>query len=67
MNFNDLEKEILKLCFKIGCEEIKSVLEKWNKELCETRDKTIYRNKGKRKTVKKLLWEKWNTNAQCMK
>ena len=55
MNFNNLEKEILKLCFKIGCEEIKSVLEKWDKELCQARDKIIYRNKGKRKTVIKTV------------
>jgi len=55
INFNSFEKEIYKKCCKMGCETIKMMLELWDEELSESRDRTVYRNKGKRKTTIKTI------------
>ncbi|MGI6734041.1 MAG: hypothetical protein ACOX4J_07745 [Anaerovoracaceae bacterium] len=48
LDFNALEKEI----FRIGCEYAANLMEevlKWmDKQLAESRDKTVYRHKGSR-------------------
>ena len=54
-DFNRLEKEIYKFCCKIGCELLKTALETWDSELAQSRDRQIYRHKGKRKTVVKTV------------
>jgi|LSQX01.3.fsa_nt_gb hypothetical protein len=55
VDFKDLEKEIFKQCCLSGCELIKTTLEAYDTELAEVRDKSKYRNKGKRKTVIKTI------------
>jgi hypothetical protein len=58
MNFNEFEKKIFKFVCLIGCMLIKYFLEKQDKKLANTRDKTLYRNKGKRKnTIKTIMGE----------
>lgn len=58
VKFNDLEKKIFKFVCLIGCMLIKYFLEKQDKKLANTRDKTLYRNKGKRKnTIKTIMGE----------
>jgi len=51
VDFKGLEENIFKSCCLSGCEMMKTTLESWDKELSKTRDRTIYRHKGKRKTV----------------
>lgn len=54
-NFNDLEKEI----YRIGCEFasdlMEQVLNRLDKHLAETRDKSVYRHKGAHGTTLKTL------------
>ena len=55
IKFKDFENEIYRGCLKLGCSMIKTALEKYDKELMASRDKTIYRNKGLRKSVIKTI------------
>lgn len=58
MKFNILEKEVFKLVCIFGCMLIKYFLEKYDQKLLKSRDKSIYRNKGKRKnTIKTIMGE----------
>ena len=55
IDFNSLEKEIFKKCCESGCELLKTILEKYDDELSESRDKSAYRHKGPRKTTVKTI------------
>jgi len=55
VKFNELEREIYKYCFSIGCEMIKTMLETYDEDLSKSRNKAEYRHKGKRKTVIKTM------------
>jgi len=55
LDFNHLEKEIFNKYCQLGCEEIKIKLELWDTELAQSRDRSLYRHKGKRKTVIKTI------------
>lgn len=58
MNFNSLEGKIFELVCRLGCEWLKEILEKYDDELSKSRDKYIYRHKGKRKkTIKTVMGE----------
>jgi len=52
-DFKSFEKEICRIVHKIGREWIQAGLKKWDDELHRTRDKSVYRDKGFRKTAKK--------------
>jgi len=51
VSFNEIESKVLKKVHKLGCEELKAVLEAWDTALMESRDKSVYRHKGKHKTT----------------
>ena len=53
--FKSVEKEIFSYVCHLGCQAIKEMLESLDRELMENRDKSIYRNKGSRKTTIKTL------------
>ncbi len=55
INIKEIEEKIFREVCKIGCEMLKSVLEEYDGELCEKRDKKTYRHKGIRKTVLKTV------------
>lgn len=55
LNFNGLEKEIFKLGCDIAAEMMRQILSLIDKQLEESRDKTVYRHKGKRETTLKTL------------
>jgi|WetSurMetagenome_2_1015567.scaffolds.fasta_scaffold84644_2 hypothetical protein len=54
-DFNSLEREIYTGCCSAGREALKEQLEKWDGRIRETRDRSIYRHKGQRKTVLKTV------------
>jgi len=55
VDFKRLEEEIFKNCCKQGCEALKNALEEYDRALAAGRDKTLYRNKGLKKTVIKTI------------
>lgn len=55
ISFKELEEKIFKKVCLLGCIWIKEILEEYDDELMETRDRNAYRNKGKRKTTVKTL------------
>ena len=55
VSFNNLEKEIYQECCKLGRQAFAEILEKYDQELSRNRDKSIYRDKGKRKTTVKTI------------
>jgi len=55
VDFNRLEREIFSDCCAAGREALKEQLEKWDGRLMGTRDRSIYRHKGLRKTVIKTV------------
>jgi len=55
VNFKGIEKSVQSLCFEIGCEILQSILESWDKELMERRDKSVYRHVGKKPTTVKTV------------
>lgn len=58
IKFNELERKIYKIVCFFGCMLIKYYLEKYDEKLLKIRDKSIYRNKGKRKnTIKTIMGE----------
>lgn len=58
ISFNDLEKEIYRICCEAGRKIIAETLEKYDANLCKIRDRSMYRNKGKHKTsVKTIMGE----------
>jgi hypothetical protein len=55
ISFYEIEKRIQRKCHELGREQLKEILESRDKELAETRDRSVYRHKGKRKTVIKTV------------
>lgn len=55
VEFNRLERDIFNSCCAAGREALKKQLELWDKQLMLERDHSIYRHKGKRKTVIKTV------------
>jgi hypothetical protein len=55
IDFNRLEREIFSRCCAAGREALKEQIEIWDVRLTETRDRSIYRHKGLRKTVIKTV------------
>jgi hypothetical protein len=55
VDFNSFEREVFRECCIRGCEVIKKQLEIWDGRLMGTRDRSIYRHKGLRKTVIKTV------------
>ena len=55
LNFNEIERCVQKMCNELGCEMLKTILENWDRDLAEQRDRTEYRHKEKRKTVIKTI------------
>ena len=49
--FKELEKKIFNYVCEFGCTLIQSILESYDEELRETRNKKELRNKGKRQTT----------------
>lgn len=50
-----MEEEIRANCHRLGCELLKEALETYDAELAENRDRSVYRHKGKRKSVIKTV------------
>jgi hypothetical protein len=55
IDFNSLEQGIFKWYCRMGCALLKGILEQYDLELMESRDKEIYANKDLRKTTIKTL------------
>lgn len=55
VDFNRLELEIFSDCCAAGRQALKEQLEMWDGRLMATRDRTVYRHKGLRKTVIKTV------------
>lgn len=56
VTFKDIEKEIFKEVCKAGQEVTRRILEKYDQYLHDTRDKSEYRDKGKRETSIKTVY-----------
>ena len=56
ISFKELEQKIFRYVCEIGCEITQIMLESYDAELSETRDKKKYRGKGKRKTSIKTVY-----------
>lgn len=54
-SFKEIERITQKHFNKLGCERLKEVLETWDANLMESRDKTKYRHHGRVKTVIKTV------------
>jgi peptide methionine sulfoxide reductase MsrA len=55
LKFNELENKIFKFVCMLGCLILKKILERQDKKLLETLDKSRYRNKGLRQTTVKTI------------
>ena len=55
LDFNSFEQKVFAACCAAGCEAIKAQLEGWDRELAAMRDRSVYRHKGRRKTVLKTV------------
>ena len=60
VTFKDIEKEIFRWTCEIAREATKEVLESYDRKLMQERDKSIYRNKGKKQTVIKTVYGEVN-------
>lgn len=56
ISFKELEQKIFRYVCELGCMITQIMLESYDAELSETRDKKKYRNKGKRKTSIKTVY-----------
>lgn len=56
ISFKELEKNIFSYVCELACEMTRVILESYDQELMETRDKTRYRNKGLRATSIKTVY-----------
>lgn len=56
VTFKDIEKEIFRWTCEIARETTRELLESYDRKLMEERDKSIYRNKGKKQTVIKTVY-----------
>jgi hypothetical protein len=64
VKFKYLEEEVYKMCCKLGREILQNVLEGWDKEIQEKRDREEYRHKGHKKTtIKTIMGEVEYTRA----
>jgi len=50
-SFNEIERKVSRLVNCEGCKMLRTILEDWDRHLMETRDKDVYRHKGKQKTT----------------
>ena len=55
VSFKEIERTTQKLVNQYGCFVLKMILEKWDSELMESRDKKQYRHHGKKRTVIKTV------------
>ena len=56
INFNLLEKKIYKFVCEIGCSLLREIIENYDRELQESRDKKIYRHRGlKQDSIKTVM------------
>ncbi len=60
VKFNNLEKKVYKSVYFFGCLIIKLILEAYDRELIENRDKKKYRHKGLRETSVNTVMGKIN-------
>lgn len=56
VSFKELEKKIFAYVCELGREITRIMLESYDKELAEGRDKKIYRDKGTRDTSRKTVY-----------
>lgn len=56
ISFKELEQKIYSYVCELACEITVKILENYDKELAEGRDKRLYRNKGSRKTSIKTVY-----------
>lgn len=56
ISFKELEKKIYYYVCELGREITRQMLESYDKELAESRDKKLYRGKGKRSTTIKTVY-----------
>lgn len=56
ISFKELEQNIFSYVCELGREMTKTLLESYDKHLAETRDKTVYRDKGNRQTSIKTVY-----------
>ena len=65
VKFKDFERTVQKLCFEIGREMIKNLLEEWDNHLMSIRDKSVYRHVGRKQTtIKTVIGEVTYIRAQ---
>ena len=58
VSFKELEKKVFKFVCELGCEILRIMLERYDEELAEERDKSVLRNKGRKGiTIKTLCGE----------
>ena len=55
VSFKELEKKVFKFVCELGCEILRIMLERYDEELAEERDKSVLRNKGRKETTIKTL------------
>lgn len=55
VSFKELEKKVFKYVCELGCEILRIMLERYDEELAEERDKSVLRNKGRKGTTIKTL------------
>ena len=51
VSFKELEKKVFKYVCELGCEILRIMLERYDEELAEERDKSVLRNKGRKETT----------------
>ena len=56
LTFKDFEEKTFKMICKLGQEYTRDFLERYDSYLMENRDKSAYRNKGKKKTTVKTIY-----------
>ena len=56
VTFKELEQKIFRYHCHQACEDTKQILEEYDRYLMETRDKALYRNKGKRQSTVKTVY-----------
>jgi len=54
-DFKSFEEEIYRIVCRIGREAIKMALDKWDEDIHDTRERSVYRDKGKRRTTLKTV------------
>lgn len=67
ITFKELEIKIFEYICKCGCEMLKNILEEYDKDLEESRDKKAYRHKGTRSTTVKTIFGETQYNRTVYK